>query len=111
MSRKIAVMLIMELRANGLSQSSITRSRYMSKTSVNEVFRIAEEQHLSYDDIRDRPSGEVYHLFFPYKHAEETAYTLPDYGYVHIELTKMAVCLPNARLRRLKNTDTMPFFQ
>ena len=67
MSRKIAVKLIMELRANGLSQSSITRSRHMSKTSVNEVFRISEEQHLSYDDIKDRPSGEVYHLFFPYK--------------------------------------------
>ncbi|WP_115028147.1 IS21 family transposase [Acetobacterium bakii] len=93
MSRKIAVKLIMELRANGLSQSSIARSRHMSKTSVNEVFRIAEEQHLSYDDIKDQSLGEVYHLFFPHKHAEETIYALPDYDYVHNELTKVGVTL------------------
>lgn len=93
MSRKIAVKLIMELRANGLSQTTIARSRHMSKTSVNEVFRIAEEQHLSFDDLKLLSSEEIYRHFFPNKYGDDNIYTQPDYDYVHQELKKVGVTL------------------
>ena len=42
MTKKIAVKLIMQLRAAGMSQSAIARERQMSKSSVCEVFQIAQ---------------------------------------------------------------------
>ena len=47
MTKKIAVKLIMQLRAAGMSQSAIARERQMSKSSVCEVFQVAQERKLS----------------------------------------------------------------
>ena len=49
MARKIQVKLILLLRSTGMSQRAICKSRHMSRSSVSEVFRIAEEKHLTYD--------------------------------------------------------------
>ena len=54
MARKIQVKLIMQLCAAGLSLSEIARTHHMSKTSVGEVFLIAKERHLTYEDLRDK---------------------------------------------------------
>ena len=43
MAKKIQVKQILELRAAGLSQNSIAKSRHMSKSSVSDVFQIAQE--------------------------------------------------------------------
>lgn len=93
MARKIAVKLIMELRASGLSQSAIARSRHMSKTSVNDVFHIATERNIIFDNIKDMSPDEIYELFYPNKHVEEKIFAKPDYDYVHSELTKVGVTL------------------
>ncbi|MEA4924057.1 MAG: IS21 family transposase [Syntrophomonadaceae bacterium] len=93
MARKIQVKQILELRAVGMSQRQIAFSRHMSKTSVGDVFRIAEQHGISYDDIRDKQSEEVYRLFYPDKCESMPVYGLPDYGYVHHELSRTGVTL------------------
>ncbi len=67
MANRINVKLILELHADGLSQNQIAKTRHMSKSSVNKVVRIATEQNLCYEDIRDLNDNELYHRFFPEK--------------------------------------------
>lgn len=93
MANKINVKLIMELKAAGLSQNTIAKTRHVSKASVSDVLHIAYDKHISYDDIRDKPNDEAYRLFYPNKFAVETMFRQPDYAYVHNELKKVGVTL------------------
>ena len=93
MARKINVKLIMELRDAGLSRSAIASTRHISRHSVSEVFNIADEKGIHYDDIRALDDSEVYHIFYPEKFANETMYGDPDYEHVHQELKKVGVTL------------------
>ena len=52
MARKINVKLIMELRDAGLSQRTIASTRHISRHSVSEVFNIADEKGIHYNDVR-----------------------------------------------------------
>jgi transposase len=60
---------------------------------VSDVFKIADEKGISYEDVRSLDENEVYRLFYPDKYAVETIYELPDYEYVHSELKKVGVTL------------------
>ena len=93
MASKIKVKLILELRAAHMSRNSIADMRGMSRNSVSNVFRIADEMSISYDDIMDMDHEDVYRMFFPDKHAVESVYKNPDYDYVHLELKKVGVNL------------------
>lgn len=44
MAKKIQVKQILELRAAGLSQNNIAKSRHMSKSSVSDVFQLVCNQ-------------------------------------------------------------------
>ncbi len=93
MAKKIQVKQILELRAAGLSQTKIAQSRHMSKSSVSDVFRIAQERSISFEEMRKLQPEEVYELFYPDKHASESIYKQPDYDYIHSELSKIGVTL------------------
>ena len=93
MARKINVKLIMELRDAGLSRSTIASTRHISRHSVSEVFNIADEKGIHYDDVRDLEKSEVYRLFYPEKFANETMFGDPDYEHVHQELKHVGVTL------------------
>jgi transposase len=93
MSKKILVKQILELRAAGLSQNNIARSRHMSKSSVSDVFQIAQERGISFESVKAMRPEEVYTLFYPNKHAEETLFEEPDYEYIHKELSRVGVTL------------------
>lgn len=93
MANKINVKLIMELKAAGLSQNTIAKTRHISKASVSDVVHIAYEKRISYEDIRDKSDDEIYRLFYPDKFAVETMFRQPDYPYVHNELKKVGVTL------------------
>lgn len=93
MAKKIQVRLIMQLRDTGMAQTTIASERHMSKSSVNDVFQIAEERNLHYADVEDMTPDEAYRFFFPNRHIEETVYTVPDYEYVHNELPRTGVTL------------------
>ena len=93
MAKKIQVKQILELRAAGLSQNSIAKSRHMSKNSICDVFQIAQEKNISYESVKDIRPDEVYKLFYPDKHAIETLFEDPNYEYVHSELSKTGVTL------------------
>ena len=93
MAKKIQVKQILELRAAGLSQNNIAKSRHMSKSSVSDVFQIAQERNISYEGVKAMRPDEVYSLFYPDKHAIETLFDEPDYEYVHRELSKTGVTL------------------
>lgn len=93
MARKINVKLILELRDAGLSRNTIASTRHISRHSVSEVFNIADEKGIAYDDVRTLEESEVYRLFYPEKYANETMYGDPDYAHVHQELKKVGVTL------------------
>lgn len=93
MARKIKAKRILQLRDGGLSRTAIARSTGMSKQSVCDVFDVAEEQGIAYDDVRDMPDDEVYRLLFPDRNNHEPAYALPDWEHVHKELAKTGVTL------------------
>lgn len=93
MARKIQVKLILLLRSTGMSQRAICQSRHMSRSSVSEVFRIADEQNVTYADVESKSSAEVYSMFYPDKYPEETTYSPVDYAYVHNELKRPGVTL------------------
>ncbi|MFA5384788.1 MAG: hypothetical protein WC364_09025 [Eubacteriales bacterium] len=65
----------------------------MSKSSVSDVFQIAQERGIAYENVRDMRPEEVYRIFYPDKHAVETLFQEPDYEYVHSELSKVGVTL------------------
>ena len=88
MARKIQVKLILLLRSTGMSQRAICQSRHMSRSSVSEVFRIADEQNVTYADVESKSSAEVYSMFYPDKYPEETTYSPVDYAYVHNEASR-----------------------
>ena len=93
MAIKIKVKLILELRAAQISQREICRTRKISHHSVIDVYRIADQLGITYEDIKDKSEEEVYRVFYPDKFASESLYNLPDYGYVHAELKKTGVTL------------------
>ena len=94
MARKIKVKLILELRDAHMSRNSIASTRNMSKSSVSEVFNIADELGVSYDDVKDLSDDEVYKMFYPDKFSGlDELYTLPNYDKIHNELKKVGVTL------------------
>lgn len=93
MANKINVKLIMELKASGLSQNVIAKTRHIAKASICNVLNIAKEKQIFYDDIKDKPDDEVYRLFYPDKFAVETMFKEPNYDYIHNELKRVGVTL------------------
>lgn len=93
MAKKIQVKLILELRDAGLSRSAIASTRKISRHSVSEVFNLADEKNLTFNDVRDLDDNKVYRMFYPDKHAYETIYGNPDYEHVHKELKRTGVTL------------------
>lgn len=77
MARKINVKLIMELRDTGLSQSAIASTRHISRHSVSEVFNIADEKGIHYDDIRTLDDSEVYRIFYPAQSGQQSILPVP----------------------------------
>ncbi|SUY45059.1 Transposase and inactivated derivatives [Clostridium putrefaciens] len=57
MANKINVKLIMELKAPGLSQNVIAKTRHISKRSIADVLNIAREKQIFYDDIKNKSIG------------------------------------------------------
>lgn len=93
MPNKIQVKMILELRSKNMSRNSIAQIRGMSRTSVSEVFRVADQLGVTFDDVRDKNPEAVYLMFFPNRHSVESLYEKPDYEYVHTELKKVGVTL------------------
>ena len=91
MTNKIQVKLILELRDKNMSRNSIAQIRGMSRNSVSEVFKIADQKGITFKDVRDKNPEAVYLLFFPERHNIESLYEMPDYDYVHSELKRIGV--------------------
>lgn len=93
MAKKIKVKLILELRATQMSQREICRTRKISQHSVSDVYKIADQLGITYENIKDKSEEEIYRMFYPDKFASESLYQKPDYSYVHAELKKTGVNL------------------
>lgn len=88
MAKKINVKLILELRGSGMGRNAIARTRHISVNSVGDVFHIADENGISYEDARNMDEDSVYRMSYPDKFVQESMYARPDYGYVHQELKR-----------------------
>ncbi len=93
MANRINVKLILDLKANGMSQNDIAKSRHLSRNSVSSVVNIANDKNITYDDIKDLNDDVIYRMFYPEKMLTEDIYDLPDYDYVHKELKRVGVTL------------------
>lgn len=77
-----------------MSQNSIAATRNMSKSSVREVCKIADERKIRYVDVKELSEDEVYQMFFPGKYTDlNQLYELLAYDQVHSELKKVSVML------------------
>ena len=93
MARKIRAKLIMELRDQGMSRRSIAKTRHMSMGSVCEVFDIADDRGITWDQVKGMGDERVYELFYPDRNARESVFEEPDWSYVHAEMAKVGVNL------------------
>lgn len=93
MASKIKVKRILELREKRVSQNAIASTLRVSKHSIQDVCRVAEELGVTYSDVTGNTEDELYQLFFPDKMGAQNIYKLPDYEYVHKELAKVGVTL------------------
>ncbi|WP_225749464.1 hypothetical protein [Paraeggerthella sp. Marseille-Q4926] len=92
MARKIR-QLIIELREQGLSRRKIAATRRMSMESVCEVFDIAAECGIAWDDVKGMTECGIYHLFYSDKHVRESAFEDPDRKCVYKEMAEARVNL------------------
>ena len=79
---KIHVKLILQLRDAGMSRQEIASTRHISRNSVSEVFRIADEKGIHYADVRNLGENEVYRIIYPDKHQEEVMFEAPYCGWL-----------------------------
>lgn len=93
MANKIDVKLILQLHQEGMSQNAISRSRHISKHSIGEVIKLAQNRGIIYEAIKDKPDDEVYAMFYPDKYQFTNMYEPVDYEYVHDELKRTGVTL------------------
>lgn len=112
MPTKIKVKAIMFLRDSGTSQRSIASSRQTSRNSIQDVFRIADDQAISWNQIKDLEENEVYELFYPTKFKKSSVQKEPNYDYVHKELKKVGVTLKllwQEYISTCTDEDVIPF--
>ena len=93
MANKINIKLILELTDKGMSGRAIASTYHMSHHSITTVLRRAAELDFSYMDSLSYSNMELYRKFFPDKYSAEILYELPDYAYVHKELSRTGVTL------------------
>lgn len=93
MANKINIKLILELTDKGMSGRAIEAAYHVSHHSITAVLRRAKELGFSYIDSLKYSDTELYRKFFPDKYFSEELYTLPDYEYVHKELSRTGVNL------------------
>ena len=93
MARRIKAKLIMELRNQGMSRRAIAKTRHMSMSSVCEVFDLADERSITWEQVRDIDDSKVYELFYPDHNIRESVLEEPDWSYVHAEMAKVGVNL------------------
>lgn len=117
MASKIKVKTILELQSKNLSRNQIADLRGMSRNSVSQVIKIANELGIKYSDVADKDPETVYKLFFPDRHSTESIYGQPDYDYIHGELKRVGVTLSfcgrsirlSAQQNQLFPWDTLDF--
>ncbi len=93
MASKIKVKLILELRAAHMSRNAIAKSRSMSKNSVSDVIHLASKMDITFEDIKEMGSEDVYRMFYPDKYPDESIFGVIDYDDIHQELKKVGVTL------------------
>jgi transposase len=93
MSKRIPIKPILRLLSLNISSNEIARIRHISKNSIKAVSSIAKEKNLTYADIKDLESNQLYQDFFPGKDNGESIYKKVDYQYIHKELEKKGVYL------------------
>lgn len=93
MVRRIRAKLILQLRAEGLSGRAIAASQGMSRKSITAVLEAADAASVGWDDVADRPEGEVYELLFPGRGQHHSVFAQPDWEKVHRELARVGVTL------------------
>lgn len=84
---------IMAFREQSMSRKRIASMRYISMESVCEVFVIAAERNLLWEDVSDLSDDETYRLLFPGRQVRKNVLEQPDWDYVLGEVSHVGVTL------------------
>ena len=57
--------------------------------SVSEVFRIADQLEITFDDVKDKNAETLCSMFFPDRSSVKSLYAIPEYDYVHSVLKRL----------------------
>lgn len=105
---RIKAKLVLRLRDQGLSRNAIAMGYGMSKHNVIDVFDAADRHGVSYRDVEERSTYEVYAMLFPGRDMVESMYGQPNWKHAHHELGRMDITLRllhTEYMRRLVFTD------
>lgn len=83
---------ILELRAQNRSQRFIAETLKISRNTIREIFKSADEKKIYWDAVHNKSEQEINDILFP-KPAVELLYVQPDLEYIHRELMKTGVTL------------------
>lgn len=93
MVRKIKAKLILQLHAGGMTGRAIAQTQKVSRNSVSQVLKAAEEHDLTWEKAASLTDAEVYARLFPEKDGEQNVYEDPDWEHIHKELARDGVTL------------------
>jgi len=83
---------ILRLNSLGISNSQIAVSCSCSRTTVISVLQKAKDRGITWQSVSDIADKELSKILFP-SEAEKSIYKMPDYEYVHREMSKSCVTL------------------
>lgn len=83
---------ILRLRSLDYSQRQVAASVYSSRSTISEVYQLADKTGLSWPLPSDMSNTDVRNLFYPEK-AVKSGRKIPDCSYLHKELAKPGVTL------------------
>ncbi len=93
MASRARVKLILELTAQGISQNEISRTRGMSKHTVEKVLDAAKERGLAWEDVQDMTDAQACEALWPERAEAARAVEAIDWDHVHQELARTGVTL------------------
>lgn len=93
MVRRIKVKAVLRLDGRGLSGRAMAGSLGIAGLSVSGTPGVAKTAGVGWDDVADRPDGEVYALLFPGRGEREGVCGRPGWAGVRRELARVGVTL------------------
>lgn len=93
MAKHLKSKKVLERLSLGISQREIASTDHMSRKSIRDIVKRAQEKGIAYADISNTDDIDVARMLYPERFEDNLTYTTIDFDYVHEELKKTGVTL------------------